>query len=102
MQGAWPSSSPNSPSESARSFLSDAPARRPNMHALQVIALSVDSLPEHRKWIPVRLVDGLDVAHPAFLAHLQDIDEINQCTVNYPIVADHDRKVVLQSSLRVH
>jgi alkyl hydroperoxide reductase subunit AhpC len=41
---------------------------------VRVLALSVDTRSEHDKWIP-------------------DIDDIGQCNVNYPIVADHDRKV---------
>ncbi|MBC6447989.1 peroxiredoxin [Actinokineospora xionganensis] len=38
------------------------------------IALSVDSVEDHNKWVP-------------------DIDEVNKTTVDYPIVADPDKKV---------
>ncbi len=40
----------------------------------KIIALSVDSVPDHNRWI-------------------QDINETQNCTVNYPIIADPDRKI---------
>jgi alkyl hydroperoxide reductase subunit AhpC len=41
---------------------------------IKPLALSVDSVPHHSEWI-------------------KDINDINQCTVNYPIIADEDYKV---------
>lgn len=40
----------------------------------QVLALSVDSVESHRKWIP-------------------DIDETQDCAVDFPIIADEDKSV---------
>src|SRR5690606_7449245 len=41
---------------------------------VKVLALSVDPLDSHEKWI-------------------QDINETQSCQVNFPLIADHDRKV---------
>jgi alkyl hydroperoxide reductase subunit AhpC len=41
---------------------------------VKVIAVSVDDLDSHQKWVP-------------------DIEEINGVTMNFPIIADEDRKV---------
>ena len=41
---------------------------------VKVLALSVDSVESHQRWIP-------------------DINETQKTTVNFPILADHDRKV---------
>ena len=41
---------------------------------VKVIALSVDDVDSHNRWIP-------------------DINEVNHVTVNFPIIADEDRKV---------
>ena len=41
---------------------------------VKVIALSVDSVSDHKNWI-------------------KDINETQKCTVNYPIIADPDKKV---------
>ena len=43
---------------------------------VKVAAVSVDSLQHHEEWI-------------------RDINEINQCTVDFPIVADIDRRVAI-------
>ena len=40
----------------------------------KVLAVSVDDLASHNKWVP-------------------DIEEVNGCTVNFPIIADEGRKV---------
>ena len=50
--------------------LNDEFARR----NVKVIAISVDSVDDHQSWI-------------------NDINETQQCTMNYPIIADPDRKV---------
>ncbi len=41
---------------------------------VKVIAVSVDDLDSHNRWVP-------------------DIEEVNGVTVNFPIIADHDRNV---------
>ena len=41
---------------------------------VKVIAVSVDDLDSHSRWVP-------------------DIEEVNNVKVNFPIIADHDRKV---------
>ncbi|HEY8400222.1 MAG TPA: peroxiredoxin [Cytophagaceae bacterium] len=43
---------------------------------VKVIALSVDTLPDHFGWI-------------------SDINETQSCSVNFPLIADHDRKVAI-------
>ncbi len=43
---------------------------------VKTIAVSVDGLDSHNKWVP-------------------DINEVNKVTMNYPIIADEDRKVAL-------
>jgi hypothetical protein len=85
---------------------------------VKVIALSVDSVEDHKKWIQVRqrrasrrvvrvagcfcVLSGPFRCRPRrqasrslFLTRIQDIDEFNRCTVNYPIIADKDRSVSL-------
>lgn len=67
-----------------------------------MIALSVDSVDDHNKWIKVRsCATPICRLMNLYLESLQDIDEINQCTVNYPIVADHDRHVRANSAHRL-
>lgn len=43
---------------------------------VKAIAISVDSLESHQKWVP-------------------DIEEVNQVTMNFPIIADPDKTVAL-------
>ncbi len=40
----------------------------------KVLAVSVDDIDSHKRWLP-------------------DIEEVNGCTVNFPIIADPDRKI---------
>ena len=46
----------------------------------KVIAVSVDGLPDHNKWV-------------------EDINSTQNTTVNFPIIADHDRKVATLYSM---